>query len=98
MTPEEALAFAVSFVQYLPAGWGFSAEAGHDGIDALILTEIETGGPWMVWLSKGLIGGRTLRGGVLISQKDTPQDVEARAWIVLGRLQVLERQDAAGWN
>lgn len=100
MTPEDALRFAVGFVKGLPDGWGFLAEAHHDGMDALILTE--TGPPfrpgWMLWISKELSGGRILKGGVLFGEEDTAWDVEVRAWSVLGALRVRERQDAAMWN
>lgn len=101
MTPQEALRFAESFALELPDGWGFLAEAqDFDGAAALVLTETPPALPvgWILWLSKRITGGRILKAGVFFSEDDTPQDVEAKAWAILGRLQITERQDAARWN
>lgn len=101
MTPEDAIRFVAEFRPSLPDGWGFLVEV-DDGVKILVLTETEP--PikpgWMFWIArtKPLLGGRRLQGGVPFDLNDSPQDVEAAAWIILGHLQAHERRDAAMWN
>ncbi|HEY6547626.1 MAG TPA: hypothetical protein VI589_06960 [Vicinamibacteria bacterium] len=101
MTPEGALEFVREFKKTLPDGWGFLlVDDGSAGGSMLVVTETSPPlpGGWFVWISKRLLGGEVLRGGVLFTEKDEPQDVEARAWAVLGLLQQRERIEAARWN
>jgi hypothetical protein len=99
MSPEEAIDFAKAFRHKLPDGWGFLV-LDEGGERHLILTETEPPAPhgMILWLAKEIAGGRTLRGAVVFNEDDEPQDVEVRAWIVLGLLRSQERLDAALWN
>jgi len=100
MTPVGVLQFAADFRPNLPDTWGFLVWVDDDGVSNLIVSKTEPPMPpgWMIWLAKKIAGGRTLKGGVLFSEDDTPQDVEARAWVVLGVLRGQETRDAAKWN
>jgi len=100
MIPAEALKFAADFRPNLPDGWGYLVWLDDDGVKSLIVTETEPPMPdgWMIWISRTLLGGRILNGAVMFGSDDRPQDVEARAWVVLGLLRAHERLDAARWN
>lgn len=100
MLPGEAVAFAQRFMEDLPEGWGFLCFEDDYGQVSLSITENEPPLPsgWMIWLSKRMLGGGILKGGVIFSEKDEPKDVEARAWIVLGLLRGRETRVAARWN
>ncbi len=99
LAPEDALVFVRTFQKQLPPGWGFLSFEDDDGVPNLILSETIPPMPagWMLWIAKP-IGSGILKGGVYFTEKDRPEDVEARAWIILGLLELRLRSEAATWN
>lgn len=100
MSPNESLAFAVGLRGSLPPGWGWLTWEGYDGRLHLVIEESRPPLPpgWLIWLARDLLGGGMLRGAVTFGPDDSPQDVEARVWVVLAHLRAQEARLAARWN
>lgn len=96
MTTDDATVFAREMAPELPSGWGWLTYQPEVGPLLLVVEEIPDG--WMVWLAKAIAGGRILKGSVKFGARDSREDFEMRAWLVLGLLRRQELVDAARWN
>lgn len=103
MTDAEILAFTHRLERTLPPGYGFvcmTDEATEEEGPALMVQE--TGPPFppgkLIWIAKRLIGGRILKGALLIAPEQDPAELEARAYVVVAVLDGYARRHAAQFN